>query len=145
MRIRNLIKNIKKNKEDLNSVVGSVCITVAILTEQSEEAAFREFCKLKKELHNKQFTMRKIFKRAFTDMVTDEQYKANIPFAVLLTDERGIFSPRVTMVVEGHALPLRKDGLEVGIIASFNNENNTHISAEPLFDSLDDFENEEAA
>lgn len=142
MRIRNYIKNIKKNKEYLNSVIGSVCVTIAILTEQGEEEAFREFCKLKKEFHNKQFTMRKIFKRAFTDMVTEEQYKVNIPFAVLLSDERGIFSPRVTMVIDGYALPLRKDGIEAGIIAAFNNDNNTHISAEPLFDSLSDFEQE---
>lgn len=141
MRIRNYIKNIKKNKANLNSLVGSICVTIAILTEQSEEAAFKELCKLKKEYHGKQFTIRKIFKSAWSDMVEDDKYKVNIPFAVLLTDNNNVFTPMVSVIMDDYILPLRKDGLETGIIASANSDKGT-VNIEPLFDSLSDFEQE---
>ena len=141
MRIRNIKNNIRKNKANLNSLVGSICVTIAILTEQSEEAAFRELCKLKKTYHGKQFTVRNIFKAAWNDMVEDDKYKVNIPFAVLLTDDNNIFTPMVSVIMNGYILPLRKDGLETGIISAANSDKGT-VNIEPLFDSLEDFEQE---
>lgn len=139
--LKRIKKNIENDKAQLNSLVGSICVTIAILSEQSEEAAYREFCKLRREFHHV-FTTRQMFKKAWIDMVTEDHYKANIPFAVLLTAE--YMQPKVTAVIEGHALPLRRDGLETGIISMFNATDNKHdIQAEPLFDSLEDFENEE--
>lgn len=147
-RLRTLKKQIRRKNDILNSFMGSAILTAAILTNTSEDEAGKFAREFKKNiLRRGDITVRKVFKTAFeafkkSEIIAD----ALISSAILLYDNSELLSPRVTLYVNGRALPLNKDGIEFGIIGEFNKEEQNprfNISAEPLFDSLEDYINED--
>ena len=129
--------------------MGSVIQTAAILTQATEDEAAKYARFLKKELAGREdITVRKVFKTTFEHFRREDDTSAMslIPSAVLFVDNNELLSPRVTLYYEHRALPLNKDGIELGIIGEFNKEepnDRFDISAEPLFDSLEDYNKEE--
>ena len=148
-RVRALKKAIRRKNDILNSFMGSVIQTAAILTQATEDEAAKYAKELKKTLAGREdITVRKVFKTAFEHFKKADDVTAVslIPSAVLFIDNNELLSPRVTLYYEHKALPLNKEGIELGIIGEFNKDkpnDRFDISAEPLFDSLEDYNKEE--
>ena len=146
MSVRSIKKQIRRRNDILNSFMGSCILTAAILTKASEDEAGKFARELKSKISGRtDITVRKVFKTAFEYFKKEEDAIAFIPNVVLFTDNNELLSPRITLYMNDRALPLNKDGIELGIIGEFNkSERNERfdIVAEPLFDDLDDYNSE---
>ena len=120
-RVQKIQKNIEnKNKLDLytlyNSFFGSVIVTIGKLSGKTEEELISDFARFSKD---EKLALCKNVKEVCNYIINDykmpEVYKKNI---VLCYDEKGIYTPIVTLVdEEGIVQPLDRNGTYIGVLA----------------------------
>lgn len=142
MNLKSIKKNIKNYHTDIeNSAVGSVCTTIAILNGGTTDEAERLFSVAKKHLKT-EFSFRKLFKTLWNESNKCPAMKALVAKAILLTDNNNLYTPIVTFMHQDAAMPLNRNGIQAPLIRAFNEEKD-FVYAEPLFDSIEDFDKEE--
>lgn len=113
-------------------LVGSMCMTAAIINGYGEDHALNEYRKVKyylKRHKDANPTSQQLFKSIFMDYGIND-FLDLIPYVVLLTDK--LFPPMVSLYYDGKVLPLNSNGTETGIIHQANKEGST-VEVEQLF------------
>lgn len=119
-----------KKYELYGSIAGSAIVSVGKLAKKTEKELLKEFEILKKD--EKFFESKNIVEMCeylFKYFNVDEKYKNNV---ILLFDEREIYTPMVTLLVDDTILPLDPDAkIFCGIFANLDKD---YINFEFVFD-----------
>lgn len=124
-----------KKYEMYGSIAGSAIVSIGKLAKKTEKELLKEFDNLKKDENF--FESKNIVDMCeylFKYFNVDEEYKENV---ILLFDEREMFTPMVTLLVEGTILPLDPEAkIFNGIFANLDKD---YIRYEFVFDDEIDF------
>lgn len=124
-----------KKYEMYGSIAGSAIVSIGKLAKKTEKELLKEFDNLRKdENFFKSINIVDMCEYLFKYFNVDEEYKQNV---ILLFDEREMFTPMVTLLVEGTILPLDPEAkIFNGIFANLDKD---YIRYEFVFDDEIDF------
>ena len=124
-----------KKYEMYGSIAGSAIVSIGKLAKKTEKELLKEFDNLRNDENF--FESKNIVDMCeylFKYFNVDEEYKENV---ILLFDEREMFTPMVTLLVEGTILPLDPEAkIFNGIFANLDKD---YIRYEFVFDDEIDF------
>lgn len=136
-RVKKIRENVE-NKKKLEaytlygSLIGSVIVTVGKLVGMDEDAMIKHFVRFSKdstlfECKN----IREVCEYVIKVLGMDEKYKDNI---VLVFDDNNLYTPLVTLEVNGNILPLDRNCIYNGILQHLGEDN---IGVEYIFEEED--------